>query len=131
MHLGVPILLPQNTDSSSVPPTTDSIQILPRCSPIRSDFRLRSAPSPLLLPLSKLRLAINPVYSVLCSNKALLDTIPSLSVSIRPVVRAGTCIALFQNGVGAEGPLHEAFPGNTVISAVVSALLGNAARVKS
>jgi ketopantoate reductase len=26
---------------------------------------------------------------------------------------------ILQNGVGAEAPLHEAFPGNTVISAVV------------
>jgi len=30
-----------------------------------------------------------------------------------------TSIVLLQNGVGAEEPLHESFPANTIISAVV------------
>jgi 2-dehydropantoate 2-reductase len=56
----------------------------------------------------------------LCSNKALLDARPSLAETIRPVMNdEKTSIVLLQNGVGAEEPLHEAFPGNTVISAVV------------
>lgn len=58
--------------------------------------------------------------TVLCSNKALLDARPSLAETIRPVMNdEKTSIVLLQNGVGAEEPLHEAFPENTVISAVV------------
>ena len=57
---------------------------------------------------------------MVCSNKALLDARPSLADHLKPVVKEGTTIVLFQNGVGAEEPLHEAFPGNTVLSACVS-----------
>jgi 2-dehydropantoate 2-reductase len=57
--------------------------------------------------------------TVLCSNKALLDAKPSLSETIRPVMTDTTSIVLLQNGVGAEEPLHESFPENTIISAVV------------
>lgn len=32
---------------------------------------------------------------------------------------ANTSIAILQNGVGAEAPLHAAFPSSTIISAVV------------
>lgn len=72
------------------------------------------------------------IYSVLCSNKALLDAIPSLSDSVRPVISSETSIVLFQNGVGAEEPLHKAFPQNTIISAVVNNLLsGMVARIQS
>jgi ketopantoate reductase len=60
-----------------------------------------------------------PFDYVLCASKALLDAKPSLEDQIRPVVSANTSIVILQNGVGAEAPLHEAFPGNTVISAVV------------
>jgi 2-dehydropantoate 2-reductase len=63
----------------------------------------------------------------LCSNKALLDAKPSLSDSIRPIISSQTSIVLFQNGVGAEEPLHEAFPQNTIISAVVSLIPKNPA----
>lgn len=57
--------------------------------------------------------------TVLCSNKALLDAKPSLSETVRPVMTETTSIVLLQNGVGAEEPLHESFPANTIISAVV------------
>jgi len=56
---------------------------------------------------------------VLCANKALLDANPSLSENIAPAVGPDTSIVLLQNGVGAEDPLHESFPSNTIISAVV------------
>ena len=56
---------------------------------------------------------------MLCANKALLDAKPSLSDNIGPVISDDTSIVLLQNGVGAEAPLHEAFPQNTIISAVV------------
>lgn len=56
---------------------------------------------------------------VLCATKALLDAKPSLEDQIRPVVSANTSIAILQNGVGGEAPLHAAFPSNTIISAVV------------
>ena len=58
-------------------------------------------------------------HSVLCANKALLDATPSLSDLLRPVISSETSIVLLQNGVGAEVPLHESFPGNPIISAVV------------
>ena len=38
---------------------------------------------------------------------------------LRPVVSPKTVIAIFQNGVGAEEPLHAAFPDNAILSAVV------------
>ncbi|KAE8540667.1 hypothetical protein D1P53_003031 [Cryptococcus gattii VGV] len=57
--------------------------------------------------------------SVLCANKALLDAKPSLSEHLQPVISPTTSIVLLQNGVGAEVPLHESFPNNTIISAVV------------
>lgn len=53
------------------------------------------------------------------ANKALLDAKPSLSDQLRPVISSTTSIVLLQNGVGAEAPLHESFPDNTIISAVV------------
>ncbi|KAK4687482.1 hypothetical protein P7C73_g2632, partial [Tremellales sp. Uapishka_1] len=56
---------------------------------------------------------------VLCANKALLDAVPSLSDLLRPVISNSTAIVLLQNGVGAEEPLHESFPTNSIISAVV------------
>ncbi|OXH21286.1 2-dehydropantoate 2-reductase [Cryptococcus neoformans] len=56
---------------------------------------------------------------VLCANKALLDAKPSLSDHLRPIISPATSIVLLQNGVGAEVPLHESFPNNTIISAVV------------
>jgi ketopantoate reductase len=56
---------------------------------------------------------------VLCANKALLSATPSLEETIAPAVSANTSIVLLQNGVGNEEPLHKAFPGNTIISAVV------------
>ncbi|KAL1410306.1 hypothetical protein Q8F55_004312 [Vanrija albida] len=57
---------------------------------------------------------------VLCANKALLDAKPSLAETLAPVVTPGrTAIVLLQNGVGAEAPLHAAFPSTTIISAVV------------
>lgn len=58
--------------------------------------------------------------SVLVSTKALLDASPSLSEQIGPIMKKNTSVVLLQNGVGAEEPLHKAFPGNTIISAVVS-----------
>lgn len=57
--------------------------------------------------------------TVLCANKALLDAKPSLAEQLKPVIGPKTAIVLLQNGVGAEDPLHEAFPNNTIISAVV------------
>lgn len=57
--------------------------------------------------------------AVLCANKALLDAKPSLSDHLRPIISPATSIVLLQNGVGAEVPLHESFPNNTIISAVV------------
>lgn len=56
---------------------------------------------------------------MLCANKALLDAKPSLSEQLRPIISPSTSIVLLQNGVGAEAPLHESFPENTIISAVV------------
>jgi 2-dehydropantoate 2-reductase len=56
---------------------------------------------------------------VLCANKALLDAKPSLADQLRPIISPSTSIVLLQNGVGAEDPLHTAFPENTIISAVV------------
>ncbi len=56
---------------------------------------------------------------MLCATKALLDATPSLSDLLRPIVSPTTSIVLLQNGVGAEIPLHESFPDNTIISAVV------------
>lgn len=56
---------------------------------------------------------------MLCANKALLGTVPSLSTLLHPVVSPSTTVVLLQNGVGAEVPLHESFPGNTILSAVV------------
>lgn len=56
---------------------------------------------------------------VLCANKALLDASPSLSSHLTPIISPRTSIVLLQNGVGAEAPLHESFPNNTIISAVV------------
>ncbi len=56
---------------------------------------------------------------VLCASKALLDAKPYLEDQIRSVVSSSTTIVLLQNGVGAEEPLHVAFPDNTIISAVV------------
>lgn len=59
---------------------------------------------------------------VICANKALLDSHPSLSDQLSPLIRDRNepSIVLFQNGVGAEEPLHVSFPGTTVISACVS-----------
>ena len=59
------------------------------------------------------------ISAVLVANKALLDAKPSLSDQLRPVISSTTSIVLLQNGVGAEAPLHESFPDNTIISAVV------------
>ncbi|ODN77035.1 hypothetical protein, variant [Cryptococcus amylolentus CBS 6039] len=56
---------------------------------------------------------------ILCANKALLDASPSLSDHLRPILNPSTSVVLLQNGVGAEAPLHESFPDNTIISAVV------------
>ncbi|WOO85137.1 Putative 2-dehydropantoate 2-reductase [Vanrija pseudolonga] len=57
---------------------------------------------------------------VLCANKALLDAKPSLAETLAPVITPNvTSIVLLQNGVGAEAPLHAAFPNTTIISAVV------------
>ncbi len=57
---------------------------------------------------------------VLCASKALLDAKPALEQQIQAVVTKGkTSIVILQNGVGAEAPLHAAFPDNTIISAVV------------
>ena len=56
---------------------------------------------------------------MLCANKALLDASPSLSDHLRPIISPSTSIVLLQNGVGAEAPLHESFPDNTIISAGV------------
>jgi 2-dehydropantoate 2-reductase len=56
---------------------------------------------------------------VLVANKALLDAKPSLSDQLRPVIAPSTSIVLLQNGVGAEAPLHDSFPDNTIVSAVV------------
>ncbi|WVN87225.1 uncharacterized protein L203_102402 [Cryptococcus depauperatus CBS 7841] len=56
---------------------------------------------------------------ILCASKALLDSKPLLSDYLRPIVKPSTSIVLLQNGVGAEDPLHESFPDNTIISAVV------------
>lgn len=57
---------------------------------------------------------------IFCANKALLDAVPSLSDQLAPIVTPErTSIILLQNGVGAEAPLHKAFPQTTVISAVV------------
>lgn len=53
------------------------------------------------------------------ANKALLDAKPSLSDQLKPVISSQTSIVILQNGVGAEAPLHESFPSNTIISAVV------------
>ncbi|WVQ83437.1 hypothetical protein IAT38_005578 [Cryptococcus sp. DSM 104549] len=61
----------------------------------------------------------NQFSHVLCANKALLGAAPSLSENISPIVSPSTSIVLLQNGVGNETPLHTAFPGNTIISAVV------------
>lgn len=49
----------------------------------------------------------------------MLDAKPSLAEQLKPVIGPKTAIVLLQNGVGAEDPLHEAFPNNTIISAVV------------
>lgn len=68
---------------------------------------------------------------VVCSNKALLDATPSLADQLAPVVSAGTSIVLFQNGVGAEEPLHGAFPGTPVISACVSSVLSSERGISS
>lgn len=60
-----------------------------------------------------------PFDYVLCANKALLSAKPSLEELLAPVITENTAIALLQNGVGNEEPLHKAFPRNTIISAVV------------
>lgn len=78
--------------------------------------------SPFIFPpsgLSHIDAASAFQLTVLCSNKALLDAKPSLSETVRPVMSDTTSIVLLQNGVGAEEPLHESFPENTIISAVV------------
>lgn len=56
---------------------------------------------------------------VLCANKALLDSTPSLAEHLAPVISDNTAIVLLQNGVGNEEPLHAAFPNTPVLSAVV------------
>jgi 2-dehydropantoate 2-reductase len=60
-----------------------------------------------------------PFDYVFCASKALLDAKPSLEDQIRSVVSTNTSVVILQNGVGAEAPLHAAFPNNTIISAVV------------
>ncbi|KAL7419931.1 hypothetical protein Q5752_005850 [Cryptotrichosporon argae] len=55
---------------------------------------------------------------VLCANKAVIAP-DAFSALIAPVVSPTTSIVILQNGVGAEAPLHVAFPSVTVISAVV------------
>ena len=56
---------------------------------------------------------------IVCCNKA---TNPEETPSqLAPVVEDGkTVIALMQNGVGNEDPLHRAFPKSTILSGVVS-----------
>ena len=56
---------------------------------------------------------------VVCANKA-LDTSPTASEQIAPLVGPDTCIVLIQNGVGNEEEFQKAFPENTVLSGVVS-----------
>ncbi|KAJ7288031.1 ketopantoate reductase PanE/ApbA C terminal-domain-containing protein [Mycena rebaudengoi] len=55
---------------------------------------------------------------VICTTKALLDSIPPMEDMLRPVISRQTVIVLIQNGVGQEVPLHTAFPATTIISCV-------------
>ncbi|KAJ7643916.1 ketopantoate reductase PanE/ApbA C terminal-domain-containing protein [Roridomyces roridus] len=55
---------------------------------------------------------------VVCVNKAILDSTPSMEDMLQPVIGPDTVIVLIQNGVGQEVSLREAFPKTTIIASV-------------
>lgn len=68
-------------------------------------------------------------FLVLCANKAILDSNPSLEDMLRPVVGPDAVLVLIQNGIGQEDALREAFPTTTIIASTVCIiLLGNGLR---
>ncbi|KAJ7812898.1 ketopantoate reductase PanE/ApbA C terminal-domain-containing protein [Mycena leptocephala] len=58
-------------------------------------------------------------FSVICANKAILDSTPSFEEMIRPVIGPDTVIVLIQNGIGQEEPLRKAFRKTTIITSTV------------
>ncbi|KAJ7797677.1 ketopantoate reductase PanE/ApbA C terminal-domain-containing protein [Mycena olivaceomarginata] len=56
---------------------------------------------------------------VICANKAILDSNPSLEDMLRPVVGPDAVLVLIQNGIGQEDALREAFPTTTIITSIV------------
>ncbi|KAJ7818459.1 6-phosphogluconate dehydrogenase [Mycena olivaceomarginata] len=56
---------------------------------------------------------------VICANKAILDSNPSLEDMLRPVVGPDAVLVLIQNGIGQEDALREAFPTTTIIASTV------------
>lgn len=61
---------------------------------------------------------IPPVDYIVCAHKALDQE--EVATHLRPVVAKDTTIVIIQNGVGNEEPFRKEFPGNTILTCVVS-----------
>ena len=59
-----------------------------------------------------------PFEYIICANKNVRSTKTTVVDAIRPAVRPATVLVTVQNGINVEQPLKNAFPRNTVLSAI-------------